>query len=92
MAYQDIVEMHDSSTLRARITACVALEGISDPDNWAYQNAWKTAAQPGWADAWAYARDNGMIDEAERGRNGGVISDSMILSAVQFLSPPQESV
>lgn len=85
MSYQDVVEIHESPTIRARMMACVALEGIPEPESWAYQNAWKLAAMPGWSTAWAQARTDGM-DEAERGRSDDVITDDMLLQAVRSLT------
>lgn len=91
MAYQDIVEIHDSSTLRARITACAALEGNPDPEGWAFRNAWGIASQPGWAESWASAREV-VLDETVRGKDGSVITDAMILSAVQAITTAQGAV
>ena len=44
---------------------------------------WYFAAQPGWALAWESALAVGIVDP---GRDAGVITDGMILSAVQTLN------
>ena len=83
MSYAIIHSMQASPSLRARITACSAQEGktwaqISEPLYF-----YKLAAQPGWAAAWASAQANQIADP---GADAGVITDGMILSAVQVLA------
>jgi hypothetical protein len=84
MAYISIVEMAGSQSLLARITAAAAAEAIPEPSQWAQANIWQLAATPGWADAWDYARDTATDEQnPDTGKRPGVISDQMILSAVQ---------
>lgn len=84
MAYQDIVEMHSSQELMLRVSACVAGEGVATPQDWVADHSWAIASQPGWADNWSYARDQGH-DIADRGRSDVVITDAQILAAVQSI-------
>lgn len=84
MAYADIVEMAQSTTLRQRIAAAVAGEGEADPVQWAADNMWHLAASPGWADDWSYARDTATVNtNPDVGARSDVIDDPQILSAVQ---------
>lgn len=86
MAYSSIVEMAQSNSLLNRVAAAAAGEGESDPLTWVHQNAWEIAAQPGWADAWDYARDNATADDnPDTGARPAVISDGMILASVQAI-------
>lgn len=93
MAYIDIYEMSMDVDLRHRVAACAAEQreaglelDVDNPDVWADLNRWEWAAAPGWADAYAYAKNLG--NEAP-GRDPTVITDGMILSQVQeMLTPP----
>lgn len=90
MSYQSVVEMASSQSLLARLVAAAAAEGQTDPLQWTQANVWRLSATPGWADAWAYARDTETDDQnPDTGRRPGVISDGMILSAVQALRAEQ---
>ena len=87
MTYASIANIVDSASLRRRILACAADEGVPTPDLWVTQNIWTIASQPGWADAWDYAVDNWTPDDnPDTGARPGVISDAMILAAVQALN------
>lgn len=82
MAYSDIAAMARDNSLRDRTAACAATEGVIDPHptTWADQHQWQIAASPGWGDAWASA----IVSEVPSpGSDAGVITDQMILSAVQ---------
>lgn len=83
MAYIDVADMAANGHLRERIAACAVTEGVRDmhPRAWADAHQWWLAGSPGWAAAWQYAREVGEITEL--GRDEGVISDGMILAAVQ---------
>ena len=99
MSYFTIAVMHQDPTLRARVAACCAAEGMPDPESWAARHAWALAAQPGWAAAWESALvTNDCTDPAAPldgtppqaggycpGADGTAITDGMILSAVQHL-------
>ena len=80
MSYAGIHAMQANPSLRARITACAAQEGktwaqITEPLYF-----YKLASSPGCGAAWASAEAGGVADP---GANEGVITDGMILSAVQ---------
>ena len=84
MSYNDIATMAKDGDLRERIAACAAEEGIREPHptQWADRNQWALAASPGWGDAYGYALNTNV----ERpGKSESVITDAMILSAVQIL-------
>lgn len=90
MSYKDIAAMTVSTSLQARLTAAAAEEHKPRPyDGWVGQFIWDLAATPGWAPAWASAVAGGNPDP---GNDEGVITDGMILSAVQpmgeFVPPP----
>lgn len=84
MTYSDIAAMARDNSLRDRIAACAATEGVIDPHptTWADQHQWQIAASPGWGDAWAHATASEVTSP---GSNEGVITDQMILAAVQPL-------
>lgn len=86
MAYSSIVQMARSSSLISRITAAAAAEGESSPEMWATRHGWEVVSEPGWADAWDYALGTASPDHnPDTGARPGVISDGMILSAVQAI-------
>ena len=83
MTYYLISVMAVDPDLMARIQACAAQEGAEpDPWSWAQANVLVICAQPGWADAWASALASG---NETPGRDEAVITDGMILAAVQSL-------
>ena len=87
MTYSSIANIVESASLRRRIVAAAAAEGISNPDLWVSQNIWKIASHEGWASAWDYAVDNYSPDyNPDTGCRPGVISDAMILEAVQQIN------
>lgn len=96
MSYWDISEMAADPDLTQRCAACAAAEDIPDPYVWATENQLALCASPGWDAAWASfqaANPGGQLDDdgnplpAPRpGKDPGVISDAMILSATQALS------
>ena len=69
-----------AAALDGRVAACAAQQGSTEPEHWAYVNAYIWAASPGWAAAWDSAVASGV---AEPGKDPAVIQDSMILSQVQ---------
>ena len=87
MTYRTQAAMAQDPALHARIAACAAREGITDPHPlaWASDHQWRLAAEPGWDEAYAYAIASGVPDP---GGSEGVVTDGMILSAVQALIPP----
>ncbi|QJD49999.1 hypothetical protein SEA_RASOVI_22 [Microbacterium phage Rasovi] len=93
MSYATVALMRRDYDLANRVAACVAVEGISDyPEQWAGENAWALAAQPGWAEAWESAVVSHPDPDYRPALDEGVITDGMILSAVQSLHavPPVE--
>lgn len=85
MSYWDISQMALNTNLTSREQAAAAQELPGDPYEWVRDNALRLAAQPGWAAAWASALAAGNPDP---GRDESVITDGMILSAVQTLATP----
>jgi hypothetical protein len=85
MTYWDISTMARSTDLTAREQAAAAQELAGDPYQWVQDNALRLAAQPGWAEAWASAL---AAENPNPGRDPAVITDGMILSAVQALAAP----
>jgi hypothetical protein len=83
MTYLTIAAVAEDTAVRRRISACAAVEGVPDPETWAYRNSLSLAAQPGWAAAWESADAAGNPDP---GSDPAVITDGMILAAVQALA------
>lgn len=85
MSYWDVAQMAADNDLLAREQACAAQEELppdSSPFQWVAEHALDLAASPGWDAAWASAVAGG---NAAPGRDPAVITDGMILSAVQAL-------
>lgn len=83
MSYWDVSLVAADVDLSQRVAAAAATEHRSDdPQGWAWQHRWELAAQPGWGDAWASALAS---NNPAPGRDPAVISDPMILSAVQSI-------
>lgn len=80
MAYYDGHLLAQDEDFQARCGFCADVEG------WGWYSAQEAirrlAASPGFADAYAYALATGVPNP---GRDESVISDAMILSAVQAL-------
>jgi hypothetical protein len=88
MSYNGIADMARNEPLQLRLTAAAASEGLYNPMMWVSQYIWNLVAQPGWADAFTYAQataDPEDLNYVDPGRNEAVITDGMILSAVQSL-------
>ena len=84
MSYQATADMIGSNSLRMRIVACAAQEGVVNPDQWVAEHLWQIVTQPGWGDDWAYAQDNLNVNQnPDIGARTDVCSDAMILGAVQ---------
>ena len=82
MGYFDIAQMSADTDLAARVAACAVQEGKPDPRNWTNERMLMIAASPGWEDAWASALATDPPPDFP-GQESGVITDGMILSAVQ---------
>lgn len=84
MTYYDTALLSSDTDFVLRVTAAYAIETPSgqgiDPPLWATQHTWDLASQPGFGDAYASAR---AADNPGPGRDPAVITDEMILSAVQ---------
>lgn len=87
MTYATVAVIRRDYDLANRVAACVAVEGLATyPEQWAGEHAWELAAQPGWAAAWESALANHPDDDEYRpSLDEGVITDGMILSAVQAI-------
>lgn len=87
MAYSDIALLAADGDFIQRTRACVATEGELDPNQWGLDHQWQMAATPGFGDAYASAIAGGVV---RPGNDPAVISDGMILSAVQTImnAPP----
>ena len=85
MSYLSIATIRQDSWLQARAAACAAVEGEPSPDQWVFTHSWQLAAQPGWGAAWDSALVSHPEDDYQPGRDEAVITDYMILSAVQKL-------
>ena len=93
MSYSAQAQLSNDSDFHARVSACAAVEipKLYQPRQWASDHIWWLAAAPGFADAYEYA----ILNENPRpGNDPAVITDAMILAAVQALetemAPPVE--
>lgn len=82
MSYSTQALMARDNALLLRVTACAADEGIANPETWAWSHQWELSAQPGWDAAYAYAI---TAENPNPGDDSGVVTDAMILSAVQSI-------
>ena len=80
MSYWDISQMSGNADLQGRIMASAAQEGIPEPGPWTAEHMLVLCASPGWSEAWASAVAS---QNPTPGRDEAVITDGMILSAVQ---------
>lgn len=83
MTYATIATIQMDGPLSRRMAACAATQGIASPVQWVTDHSWQLAAQPGWAAAWESAIAGGVQTP---GAQESVITDSMLLSAVQALN------
>jgi hypothetical protein len=89
MSYLTVAEMVKNQSLTEREYAALAKEGIDPPEPWQYLYRWQLASQPGWDAAWDSAIAGGIEDP---GADQGVITDGMILSAIQQIIAAQTPV
>lgn len=81
MSYATIALISSNGSLYNRLVAAAAEENKTKPyETWVTENRWDLAATPGWAAAWESALAAGIPDP---GADEGVITDGMILAAVQ---------
>jgi hypothetical protein len=86
MSYASQADLSNDRDFLERVAACAAVEvpvqnGVP-PLAWAERNVWLVAASPGFAAAYESAQ---VALVPRPGRDPAVISDSMILAAVQSL-------
>lgn len=83
MTYNTIAIMANDSYLNRRLTSAAAQEGKPKPfEEWVADRRWELASTPGWAEAWESAVAAGVETPGE---DEGVVTDGMILAAVQPL-------
>lgn len=87
MSYYDVALLADDADFLSRVTACVAVENEAhglglEPDLFTASRRWRFAAMPGFGDAYSSAL---VAEVASPGKDQGVITDGMILAAVQAL-------
>ncbi|QCQ57558.1 hypothetical protein SEA_WARREN_25 [Microbacterium phage Warren] len=87
MTYATVATIRRDADISNRVAACIAVEGTAPyPEQWAAENAWALAAQPGWAAAWDSSIAAHPDDPDFRpGNANDVITDAMILAAVQSI-------
>ena len=78
--YASHAAMCQSASLRSRVTACAAQEGATDPPKWVAATIW-SIPKADWLAAWDYAE--AANPGGDHGADPAVITDQMILSAVQ---------
>lgn len=86
MAYNTVVFMQESQSLQKRITAAVAAENFTpSPEQWTRDQMWFLVSGSDWQTAWGLAlqkSDNPKFNP-DTGARDDIITDTMILSAVQ---------
>lgn len=85
MSYATINQCANDPEFMARVTACCAKEGSTQPQGTAYQIIWAISAMSDIEAAYASALAG---DNEHPGGDESVITDQMILSAVQANWPP----
>jgi hypothetical protein len=88
MSYNTQAALAVDTDLRNRVAACAATQGVPSPVQWADAHLWSLSGAPGWDDAYAYALGTNV---PRPGQHEGVITDGMILAAVQPLIPKNAS-
>lgn len=90
MTHQALASMRGSHSLKQRIVACVAMEGVANPDAAAEQFLWPIIARRDWISAWDAAVENYNNQyNPDTGARPDVITDAMILAAVQDVKSRQ---
>ena len=94
MSYFSISELHKDDDFRGRIGACAQTEervpNVSGAvEQWVADYAWEIASAPGFGDAY----ESAVVGGIERpGADPAVITDAMILSAVQAIPLPEPPI
>jgi hypothetical protein len=86
VSYLTVSRIAADQFMRLRCGACAAVERIPDPENWSFRNSLLLSAQPGWSEAWESALAAG---NEQPGKDAAVITDGMILAAVQAVRSPE---
>lgn len=84
MSFHTQATLAEDYHILRRIASCAASEGVKDPMTWAAAHAWEFSAQPGWDTAYEAAIATGNMSP---GSTNTVITDHMILAAVQLIRP-----
>lgn len=87
MTYAQVYEMSQNASLQRRIAAAAAQQGQDNPSAWASLYVLNVCASPGWEDAWAAGLASDQAG-ADTGAREDVITDAMILAAVQQVRNP----
>lgn len=82
MSFRTQANLADDAYLHRRITACASREGIPRPAEWTQARTWLFSSQPGWDAAYESAT---LVGNVAPGSTDSVITDGMILSAVQAI-------
>jgi hypothetical protein len=87
MSYLTQDEIANNRSMQARVaqSAVQELPGGTDVDRWTYEHRRSWAAAPGWDAAWESSKVSNPDPDYDPGRDGGVITDGMILSQVQLM-------
>ncbi len=80
MSYATHAAIVQSGSLRQRLTACAAQEGVTDPPRWVNTVAWTL-----WGNDWIAAWDSAEAADpgGDHGADPAVVTDQMILSVIQ---------
>lgn len=85
MSYSTVAKCSHDEVFLDRVTACIATEGYTmDPNMYAMSIIWMVSAHDDIEQAYAYAL---TAENPNPGGDETVITDQMILSAVQPLMP-----
>jgi hypothetical protein len=80
MSYATQAVMAHDVDLIQRVAACAATQNVNNPEAWSWDRSWKLSATPGWDAAYSYAI---AVELEKPGNADNVVTDAMILSAVQ---------
>jgi hypothetical protein len=79
MSYLALSRIYNDGVLQQRVLACARQEGVSDPVRWV-SVVYPSLVGSDWVAAWVSAT---VAGEKDIGANEAVVTDQMILSAVQ---------
>ena len=82
MSYKTIAAIAADRDIQSRVSACAATFNVQNPAAWAMEQAWRLATSEGWETAYEQAVTD---DTGSPGSDESVITDGMILSAVQAI-------